>query len=157
MKWAQHGRYLSRAPAAIVDTSQVCFPPQVDAAVKRSSLSFVTDPFKSFLETGWFNLLPSSAPPPSNHMRTPTPTHAFTRRHTHTHPLIGCWTNHWPSLCNLWGSIGRLFFPAMFTSLWAIWPQWGDCLRSTTCVPPAWLAARGHQRRSVTFSTYWKE
>lgn len=31
-------------------------------------------------------------------------------------------------------SISRPFFHVMFTSLWAIWPQWGDCLWSTTCV-----------------------
>lgn len=75
----------------------VCFTHRY-AAVKRSSLSFVTVTFKSFLKLG--GSIYQRRPGPTAY--THTPPHTLSHGHTHP-PLIGCWTNHWPSLCNLWG------------------------------------------------------
>lgn len=61
-------------------------------------------------------------------------------------------------------SISRPFFHVMFTSLWAIWPQWGDCLWSTTCVYNGHFPCFGSRGEAikaaqpcVSSPTYWKE
>lgn len=89
-------------------------------------------------------------------------THTLTRPHTHYSDRL----LDKPLTFTLQSlrSISRPFFHVMFTSLWAIWPQWGDCLWSTNCVcsghfpclGPSGEAIKAAQP-SVTFYTHWKE
>lgn len=100
--------------------------------------------------------------PHSNHTHPHSGTHIHTITHTHSSDrlLDKLLTFTLQSL----RSISRLFFHVMFTSLWAIWPQWGDCLWSTTCVHNGHFPWPGPRREAIkapqgraTFSTYWKE
>ena len=129
----------------------VCFTRRY-AAVKRSSLSFVTVTFKSFLKLG--GSIYQRRPAPTAHTHTPT----HTLSHSHTHSSERLLDKPLTFALQSLRSISRPFFHVMFTSLWAIWPQWGDCLWSTTCVHRGHFPRRGPReeairaaRRPVTF------
>lgn len=110
----------------------VCFTHMWYVAVKRSSLSFVTVTFKSFSKLGGSIYHHRPPSPRSNHKHPHFDTHTITRPHTHYSDRL----LDKPLTFTLQSlrSISRPFFHVMFTSLWAIWPQWGDCLWSTNCV-----------------------
>ena len=85
------------------------------ATAKRSHLFFLTVTFKSISKVGGSIYHRHRAPHRSNCTRTPL-LHTHTHKHTHNHSIgpIHFWTNHWPSLCNLWGrSVGH-------SSMWCL-------------------------------------
>lgn len=134
--------------------TSVCFTHRY-AAVKRSSLFFVTVTFKSFSKLG--GSIYHRRPPPthSNRLHSHSDTHTLTRSHTHYSDRL----LDKPLTFTLQSlrSISRPFFHVMFTSLWAIWPQWGDCLWSTTCVHNGhfpWLGPRGEAIKAVQRCVY---
>lgn len=113
------------------------------AAVKRSSLSFVTVTFKSFSKLGGSIY--------HRHLASPAPTlHTTTHTLPHTHFSDRLLDKPLTFTLQSLRSISRPFFHVMFTSLWAIWPQWGRLpLVNNLCLQWSfslvWPKRRGHQ------------
>lgn len=126
--------------------TSVCFTHRY-AAVKRSSLSFVTVTFKSFSKLGGSIYHRRPPPPHFNHTHPHSDTHTLTQPHTHSSDR----QSDKPLTFTLQSvrSISRPFFHVMFTSLWAIWPQWGDCLWSTTCVYSGHFPCHGPSGKAI--------